>query len=180
MGVNAMSPKTLRAALLVQILSAGSVLGVTTVVSTPAAATAVAGADQAKVDALAVQISQAVRTVEVSAVCQNAVDAKAKQACEAAITAAIEGVIAQSGASPLVAEAALTQAQAQLAQQGALTADAGGAIAVVSKIVLAQIGATGALGGIGGVSGPGTQSALGGPPSGGGGGGGSDYRPTGN
>ena len=92
----------------------------------------------------------------------------------AAVEAAIQGAILQSGATPATVALALGRARAALTAQGALSASAATAFGAVQAIVTASLGQGGAPASGGQAGGP-----VGAPGSaGGGGGGGSDYRPV--
>lgn len=166
-----MSVKTIGVSALFRILAAGAVFGLAGVAAVPAMANT-AVIDQAHVTQLTADIVSAVKTAQLSADCQNKKNRKAQIACAAAVQLAIETAIANSGASPFEARAALTRAQTQLVAEGVLSNAARVALASVSRAVNQQIAA---MSNVGAGSGPRTTNSISAPPSGSGGGG---YIPT--
>lgn len=165
-----MSFKSLGASALFRVLAAGAALTGVVAVSAPAFANT-ASVDQAQAGQLSAQIVAAVKAAQLSADCQNKVDVKAQQACQASIELAIQNAIMTSGASPFVAQAALAQAQTQLVADGSFSGATAMAVASVSGVVNQQASATGATIGGGAPAGPATSNSISSPPSSSGGGG---------
>jgi hypothetical protein len=165
-----MKLKALSIALVARSLVAGALLAGTAVVAAHADAP-LSDTQRGEARALAASIESAVTQSQANAQSQGLSSADAL----AAEKAAIQQVIAQSGASPDVALLAMAEARRALEKSGTLTPVS--VMALNQVFVIVQTAAIDSgTGYASATGGPGYGAPLGAPPSAGGGGGGSAYR----